>query len=183
MILGRALARAGYRDLLETLAETTSTGTPLGETIRLGLDGLVAEARGEPDRAAGLFRSAVDRWQSWSWAPELAHAHEALARVLAQLGDADGAAVHQADATELWRAIRAGGAVEAAVDAAVEAAVATRRAMTGGHTRTDAPRAPAALRSRRPPGRSCSPGRAAGCSAPATSCSTRATRRARSTSS
>ncbi len=67
---------------------------------------LLAEARGEAEEAAALFREAASTWESYGDPFERAHALEGWARCLETLGRSEGCAAARREAGELFAGLR-----------------------------------------------------------------------------
>jgi hypothetical protein len=84
--LVRAAVEVGDLSLAERLADGGQCRMPIDDHARVAGAAIIAEAHGNLDRAADLYRDAAERWRSFEIVPEAGFAALGEGRCLARLG-------------------------------------------------------------------------------------------------
>jgi class 3 adenylate cyclase/tetratricopeptide (TPR) repeat protein len=82
----RTAIRAGDDDLAARLSSRVETTLPIQRNVRASLNAVLAERRGEDERAADIYAAAAARWRAFVMPYEEAHALLGRGRCLDRLG-------------------------------------------------------------------------------------------------
>jgi class 3 adenylate cyclase/tetratricopeptide (TPR) repeat protein len=122
--LVRAAVELDELPLAKRLADAFDPRFPIDEHARVAVAAIIAEADGDLDEAASLYRDTVARWQRFALVPEVGFAALGEGRCLARLGRGDEAAMALEQARAIFNGLGSAPLVEAVDDALRQAEVA-----------------------------------------------------------